>query len=40
MFNMQAQPVLNVVVESCKTIYELHNPELDGNEPIPAHEVH
>jgi hypothetical protein len=33
MFDMRAQPVLDVVVESRETIYELPNPEPDGNEP-------
>jgi len=31
--DMRAQPVLDVVVESRETIYELPNPEPDGNEP-------
>jgi hypothetical protein len=36
MFDMRAQPVLDVVVESRETIYELPNPEPDGNEPIKS----
>jgi len=33
MFDMQAQPVLDIVVEPCKTTYYLLNPEPGGNEP-------